>query len=130
MLTNDIDDIADQVAYRSQAAKRRVFSSALAIQNIAGILCQVDDQGNVTPLLGGVLGGITNLTGDVIANGPGTVSATIQPGVVTYAKIQNVSATSFLGNPTGAPTSVEEISAGDRKDDARSRGHRDERERG
>ena len=76
--------------------------------------------------------GITTLTGDVSATGSGSVAATIQPGAVTsskiavggvassnlaagavtYAKIQNVSSQSLLGNPTGVSGSVQEISIG------------------
>jgi hypothetical protein len=50
-------------------------------------------------------GGINQLTGDVAA-GPGTGSqvATIQPGVVTLAKMANLSANSIIGNNTGSST--------------------------
>ncbi len=105
------DEILDSISYRFQPGARKAFNGGLSIQNVAGILCQVDDQGNVTPLLGGVLGGITNLTGDVTATGPGTVTATIGAKKVTYAKIQDVAANSFLGNASGSPASVTEISA-------------------
>ena len=104
--------ILDTANFRNTGAlPDAVLPSALSIQNVNNILCQVDDLGNVTPLIGGTIGGITAITGDVVATGPGVVNSVIQPGRVTYAKIQNVSANSFLGNPTGAPTSVEEISA-------------------
>lgn len=39
-------------------------------------------------------------------------TANIVNGAVTYAKIQNVAADSLLGNPTGAPHVVEEITLG------------------
>lgn len=39
-------------------------------------------------------------------------TANIVAGAVTYAKIQNVAASSLLGNPTGAPAVVSEITLG------------------
>jgi hypothetical protein len=53
---------------------------------------------------------ITDLTGDVSASGPGSAAATIASGAVTYAKIQNVSATDkILGRSTSGAGVVEEI---------------------
>jgi hypothetical protein len=50
------------------------------------------------------------LTGDVTGTGTGSFAATIAAGVVTYAKIQNVSATDkVLGRSTAGAGSVEEI---------------------
>lgn len=51
---------------------------------------------------------ITALTGDVVATGPGSVTATIQPEAVTYAKIQDVSAYSMLVNDTASPATLTE----------------------
>jgi hypothetical protein len=71
----------------------------------------VDAFGNVIQTTGGGGGGgITGLIGDVFATGPGTAAATIQPGVVTYSKIQNVAANTFLANATGSVATVQEIS--------------------
>lgn len=56
---------------------------------------------------------ITGLTGDVVATGPGSVPATIQPSVVTYAKIQDVSAIRLVGNPNGSAGVMVEIPLGD-----------------
>ena len=54
--------------------------------------------------------GITQLTGDVTAGpGSGSKAATITNGAVTYAKVQNVGASSLLGNLTGGAHVVEEI---------------------
>ena len=54
--------------------------------------------------------GITALTGDVTASGSGSVAATISNSAVTYAKIQNVSATDrLLGRSTSGAGVVEEI---------------------
>lgn len=58
-------------------------------------------------------GAISALHDDVAATGPGDVSATIQPNVVTYAKIQAVSAASkLLGRGTAGGSNVREISIG------------------
>lgn len=47
--------------------------------------------------------GITVLTTDVVATGPGVATAVIQPSAVTYTKIQNISAgQQLLGRETGA----------------------------
>lgn len=55
-------------------------------------------------------GGITALTGDVTASGAGSVAATIAADAVTYAKMQNVSATDkLLGRSTAGAGDVEEI---------------------
>jgi hypothetical protein len=96
--------------YDRGGAVLAVDSDALAIQHIAGVLYQVDQFGNLTPLIGGGSGGLTAITGDVVATGPGTVNSTIQPGVVSYAKIQNVGANVIMGNSTGAPASMAELS--------------------
>lgn len=55
---------------------------------------------------------MTALTGDVTATGPGSATATIANDAVTYAKIQVVSASTLLGNPTGSPANVSEITLG------------------
>ena len=106
------DEILDSVSYRFRAAAARAFNGGLSIQNVAGTLCQVDDLGNVTPLIGGTIGGITAITGDVVATGPGVVNSVIQPGRVTYAKIQNVSDAVLLGNNSGGAASVQELTKG------------------
>jgi len=48
--------------------------------------------------------GITDLTGDVTATGPGSVVATIAADAVTNAKLANVAAATFKGSPVGAGT--------------------------
>lgn len=111
MQTYDINEIVDAISYRERAAPFRVLNAALSIQNINNVLCQVDDVGNVTPIIGGGGGGISALTGDIHATGPGVVTSTIQPGVVTYAKIQNVSNAVILGNVSGGATTVQELTA-------------------
>lgn len=53
------------------------------------------------------------LTGDVIGSGTGSFAATIASGAVTYAKIQNVSASDrLLGRKTAGAGAVEEITVG------------------
>ncbi len=44
---------------------------------------------------------ITNLTGNVVANGPGSVTATIQPNVVTNAMLAQMPALTIKGNGGG-----------------------------
>lgn len=44
---------------------------------------------------------ISNLTGDVVATGPGSAAATIQPDAVTNAKLDNMPALTLKGNITG-----------------------------
>jgi hypothetical protein len=68
---------------------------------------------------GGALGtgafaaaGITALTSDVTASGPGSAAATIAANAVTYAKFQQVAASSLVGNPTGSPANAEGITLG------------------
>lgn len=65
---------------------------------------------STTPITGGT--GITQLTGDITAGpGSGSQAATIPNDTVTYAKIQNVSATDrLLGRDTAAAGDIEEIS--------------------
>lgn len=54
--------------------------------------------------------GITDLTGDVTATGPGSAVATIANDVVTYAKMQNISATDrLLGRVSVGSGDVEEV---------------------
>lgn len=45
---------------------------------------------------------ITGTTGDVVATGPGSVSATIQAGAVSNAKMANMAAHTIKGNNTGS----------------------------
>ena len=47
---------------------------------------------------------IEGLTGDVVATGPGTVAATIQPGAVTNAKRANMAQGTLSGRASGAGT--------------------------
>jgi hypothetical protein len=52
---------------------------------------------------------ITALTGDVVATGPGSVSATIQPNVVTNTKLAQVPADTLKGNNTGSTANVADL---------------------
>lgn len=56
---------------------------------------------------------IEALTDDVVAVGPGTAPATIQPNVVTYNKIQQVTALRLVGNPEGSLQDMVEIELGE-----------------
>lgn len=71
---------------------------------------RMDDNGLLLSGGGGGGGGITALTGDVTASGSGSVAATIANDAVTYAKMQNVSATSrALGRKTSGAGDPEEL---------------------
>lgn len=58
------------------------------------------------------LGGISALTGDVTASGPGSAAATIATHAVSYAKMQQASTHTLLGNPTGSTANISEITLG------------------
>lgn len=55
---------------------------------------------------------ITSLTGDVTASGPGVAATTIAANVVTYAKFQQVAASSLVGNATGSLANATGITIG------------------
>lgn len=58
----------------------------------------------------GSTAGITALTGDVTATGPGSVAGTIANDAVTYAKMQNISATQrILGRNSAGSGDTEEV---------------------
>lgn len=76
-------------------AGAKTFSGAITASNLSGT-----NTGNQT----------ITLTGDVTGSGTGTFAATIASSAVTYAKIQNVSATDrLLGRSTALAGVVEEI---------------------
>lgn len=52
------------------------------------------------------------LTGDVTGSGPGSFAATIGANKVTYGKMQQASASTLLGNPTGSAANIAEITLG------------------
>ncbi len=52
------------------------------------------------------------LTGDVTGSGSGSFAATIAANAVTYAKMQQASATTLLGNSTGGLANVQELTLG------------------
>lgn len=58
---------------------------------------------------GGGGGGITALTSDVVATGTGAIAATIQPNVVSYAKMQQAGSLKILGNSTGSTANIQEV---------------------
>ena len=63
----------------------------------------------------GAASGITALTGDVTATGPGSVAATIAANVVTLAKMAQVATASFLGRITALTGNVEVLTAAQAK---------------
>lgn len=54
----------------------------------------------------------TTLTGDVTGTGTGTIPTVIGNNKVTYAKLQQASTVTLLGNPTGVTANVQEITLG------------------
>lgn len=88
----------------------QVPTDSLGIQAIGGVLYQINPDGTKTALGGGGGGGITALTGDVTAAGTGSVAATIAAHAVTYAKMQQAGALTFLGNSTGGAADIAEMS--------------------
>ncbi|MES2339288.1 MAG: hypothetical protein V4537_14435 [Pseudomonadota bacterium] len=54
---------------------------------------------------------ITSLTTDVVATGPGAAAATIQAGVVTNAKLANMTAPAFKGRTTAGSGPPEDLTA-------------------
>jgi hypothetical protein len=52
---------------------------------------------------------ITSLTGDVVAAGPGAAASTIQPNVVTNAKLAQMPANTIKGNNTGGTANAADL---------------------
>lgn len=52
---------------------------------------------------------ITALTGDVVASGPGSAVATIQPNTVTAAKLAQTGPYTIIGNGTGVTANVQDL---------------------
>ncbi len=85
-----------------------VISMPQATSSVAGYLSPTDF--NIFAAKAAPGSYITALSGDVIATGPGSAAATIQPGAVTYSKIQNVSATNtVLGRVSSGAGPIEQI---------------------
>ena len=52
---------------------------------------------------------ITAITGDVVATGPGSVSSTIQPNVVSNSKLAQMAANTIKGNNTGVTANAADL---------------------
>ena len=124
---------AENFSSGHQGSQVCVATTAIAATTLTNALCQNNDFGiTIGSPTGGSKGagtinaagtiyinnvavtaaGITALTGDVVATGPGSVPATIQAGVVTYAKFQTVAAVSLIGNPTGSLATAQGVTLG------------------
>jgi hypothetical protein len=98
-------DIANTEASDAGDFVKRLGGEEKVKQLIVALLVDQMENGG-----GGGGGGITALTGNVTASGTGSVVATIANDAVTYAKMQNVSATDkVLGRSTSGAGDVEEI---------------------
>lgn len=83
---------------------RAVGTTAVALFSVFNVSEQAGFSG------GGGGGGSVTLTGDVTGSGTGSFATTIANGVVTYAKMQDVSATDrILGRSSAGSGDVEEI---------------------
>jgi hypothetical protein len=92
--------VADSIGWRNNA-------------NSANLLLAVNGSDQLTFNGSAVYpGGITALTGDVTATGPGSVAATISNNAVTDAKFRQSAALSVVGNATNSTANVSDISAG------------------
>lgn len=87
------------------------FSQGIVPANIQTLVTQA---GAIAAAASGTAAQTINLAGDVVGSAALTqpVVTTIQPGAVTYAKMQNVSAMRLLGNPTGSTSAPLEIQLG------------------
>lgn len=59
-----------------------------------------------------ITAGTITLTGDVTGSGSGSITTTIAANAVTYAKFQQVAASSLVGNPTGSLANAQGITLG------------------
>jgi hypothetical protein len=82
-------------------------TTATEIGYVNGVTSAIQTQLNGKQATGNY---VTALTGDVTASGPGSATATIANDVVTYAKLQNVTATNrFIGRITSGAGDAEEL---------------------
>jgi len=114
--STDTNTILQSVLTYGTAAQRTNFKPN-APQNVLIIYFETDTSAlfTYTPTTGWVstVGGITQLTGDVVAGpGTGSVASTISNNAVTYGKIQTVTGSRLLGRATSTTGTVEEISLG------------------
>ncbi len=63
----------------------------------------------ITPQASSAASGITSLSGDVTATGPGAAVATIANNAVTFAKMQNISTQVAIGRNTAGSGDPEEV---------------------
>jgi hypothetical protein len=78
----------------------------------SGHCVQIDASGNLTDSGAACSAGgsaITSLTSDVVASGPGAAAATIQPGVVTNAKLATMTTGTVKANISGGTTSPSDV---------------------
>ena len=98
--------------FQQVAASSLVGNPTGSLGNAQGITLGAGLAFSGTTLIATGSGGITALTGDVTASGTGSVTATIAANAVTYAKFQQVAASSLVGNPTGSLANAQGITLG------------------
>jgi hypothetical protein len=64
----------------------------------------------ITPQASSAASGITALTGDVTATGPGSAVATIANNAVTFAKMQDIATQTLIGRNTAGTGDPESVS--------------------
>ncbi len=105
-MATEIAVIQDKVNVRSQAVAESAEPGTIAIQNIAGVLKQVDDQGTVTSLGGG--GGSGTVT-SVAATASGLLAVAGTPTVAPTVGMAALAAGTYVANITAGsavPTAV------------------------
>lgn len=106
-VTIAVDDAADTITISAAGNDAEFVRDTIGATLVAGanVTIAVDDPGNTITISAAGAGGGSTLAvgnyGDVTSSNAGA-TITINPGVVTLAKMANLAANSILGNNTGA----------------------------
>jgi hypothetical protein len=115
MGTHHINNVVDPTSAQDAATKNYV-DGKVADSITDGVTTIAPSQNAVHDALAlkqNVGNYITALTTDVSASGPGSVSATIQPNVVSNSKLAQMPASTLKGNNTGATANASDLSVTD-----------------
>lgn len=108
---------AAAIAQSSAEAASDPLGSASTVQGLSlqktSNLSDVASASTALANIGGQHAGnyITALTSDVVASGPGSATATIQPNAVTNSKLAQMPASTFKGNNTGSTANASDLTA-------------------